>query len=117
MTDNLKHKVIKYLNTEFGDMSTFIHRMYPEDIFYLKGLKIHFDYDDINHCLNVEYDYVWRVLEKYMGLEYEEVRTLLVEWFIDKYKLNITQCHCTYVSHRWSFVELCYNNELHGYPY
>jgi hypothetical protein len=117
MNNKLKHSVIKYLNSEFGDMYTFDHRMFPEDTFYLKGLKIYFDYDDINHCLNVNYNYVWKVLQNYMGLECEEVRVLLMEWFIDKYKLNITQCHYNHDSSRWHFVELCCNNEKHGYPY
>jgi hypothetical protein len=52
-----------------------------------------------------------------MGLEFEEVRTLLIKWFSDKYKLKVSGCVRIKKSYRWSLIELCHTNHLVGYDY
>jgi len=116
MTDNLKDKIINYLNSEYSDIPTFVYHSHPEDIFYLRGLKILFNYNTINHSLRVE-DCVWKMLENCMGLEYNEVSELFMDWFSDKHNLNITQCYRIKKSSLWPFIELCYTNHLVGYDY
>jgi hypothetical protein len=116
MTDKFKNSIIRYLNTEYGDMSTFIHKNQPEYLFHLKGLKILFEYDYILYGLKVDNE-VWNVLQNFMGLEFEEVRTLLIKWFSDKYKLKVSGCVRIKKSYRWSLIELYHTNHLVGYDY
>jgi hypothetical protein len=115
MTDNLKDSIIRYLNTEYDDIPTFIHKDKPRSVFHIRDLKTLFEYDETYRWIGIGSD-VWEMLENFMGLEYHDVSLLLIEWFSNKHKVEVTQCHHIKKSHWWELAELSYTNELHGYP-
>ena len=89
MTDNLKHKIIKYLNSEYGDLEQFETEKYPDYIFFMKDGKLIFGYNKKNGYVGVSYDKIWSFLENFFGLEYEEIQGLTKEWVEEHYKLRV----------------------------
>ena len=90
MTDNLKHKIIKYLNSEYGDLTPYETEKYPDYIFFMKDGKLIFGYNKKNGYVGVSYDKIWSFLENFFGLEYEEIQGLTKEWVEEHYKLGVT---------------------------
>ena len=93
MTDKLKHKIIKYLNSEYGDLTPYETEKYRELIFFMKDGKLIFDYNKKNGYVGVSYDKIWSFLENFFGLEYEEIQGLTKEWVEEHYKLRVTTTH------------------------
>jgi len=90
MTDNLKHKIIQYLNSEYGDLEQFEMEEYPDYIFFMKNGKTIFDYNQKNGYVIISYVQIWSFLESFFGLEPEEVQDLTKEWVEEHYKLRVT---------------------------
>ena len=90
MTDNLKHKIIQYLNSEYGDLEQFEMEEYPDYIFFMKNGKTIFDYNPKNGYVIISYVQIWSFLESFFGLEHEEVQDLTKEWVEEHYKLRVT---------------------------
>ena len=89
MTDNLKHKIIKYLNSEYGDLTPFETEKYPDYIFFMKDGKVIFEYDKKNEFVYISYNKIWSFLESFFGLKYEEIQDLTKEWVEGHYKLRV----------------------------
>ena len=89
MTDNLKHKIIKYLNSEYGDLEQFETEKYPDYIFFMKDGKVIFDYNKKNGYVAVSYDKIWSFLKNFFGLKYEEIQGLTKEWVEEHYNLRV----------------------------
>ena len=90
MTDNLKHKIIKYLNSEYGDLEQFQMEKYPDYIFFMKDGGFIFYYNKKNGYVFISYDNIWSFLSSFFGLEYEEIQPLTKEWVEEHYKLRVT---------------------------
>jgi hypothetical protein len=90
MTDNLKHKIIKYLNSEYPELEQFETEEYPRYIFFMKDRKVIFDYDKKNGYVFISNDEIWSFLESFFGLEYEEIQDLTKQWVEEHYKLRAT---------------------------
>ena len=90
MTDNLKHKIIKYLNSEFSNLEQFETEKYPDYIFFMKDGKVIFDYKKNNGYVHISYDKIWSFLVSFFELEYEEIQDLTKEWVEEHYKLRAT---------------------------
>ena len=90
MTDNLKHKIIKYLNSEYGDLTPFETEKYPDYIFFMKDGEVVFDYNKENGYVAVSYEKIWSFLESFFGLEYEEIQDLTKDWVEEHYKVGVT---------------------------
>jgi hypothetical protein len=90
MTDNLKHKIIKYLNSEFSNLEQFETEKYPDYIFFMKDGKVIFDYNKNNGHVYISNDKIWSFLKSFFGLEYEEIQDLTKEWVEEHYKLGVT---------------------------
>ena len=90
MTDNLKHKIIKYLNSEFSDLEQFETEKHPDYIFFMKDGEVVFDYNKENGLVYISYDKIWSFLESFFGLEYEKIRHLIKEWVEGHYNLRVT---------------------------
>lgn len=86
----LKNKIIKYLNSEYGDLEQFETEEYPGDIFFMKDGKVIFYYGKKNGFLDVSYDKIWSLLNSFFGLEYKEIQGLTKEWVKENYKLRVT---------------------------
>lgn len=90
MTDNLKHKIIKYLNSEFSDLEQFETKKHPDYIFFMKDGEVVFDYNKKNGDVYISYDKIWSFLKKFFGLEYEEIQDIIKEWVEEHYNLRVT---------------------------
>ena len=89
MTDNLKNKIIKYLNSEYGDLEQFETEEYPDIIFFMKDGEVVFDYNKKNGIVYISYDKIWSFLESFFGLEYREIQDLTKKWVEEHYKLRV----------------------------
>jgi len=90
MTDNLKHKIIQYLNYEFNNLEQFEMEKYPDYIFFMKDGEVIFYYNKKNGYVGVSYDKIWSFLESFFGLEYKEIQDITKEWVEEHYKLRVT---------------------------
>jgi hypothetical protein len=90
MTDKLKNKIIKYLNSEYPELEQFETEEYPDYIFFMKDGKVIFDYNTKNGYVDISYDKIWSFLESFFGLEYKEIQSLTKEWVEEHYKLRVT---------------------------
>ena len=89
MTDNLKHKIIKYLNSEFRYLEQFEPEVYPGYTFFMKDGEVVFDYNKKNGIVYISYDKIWSFLESFFGLEYREIQSLTKEWVEEHCKLEV----------------------------
>ncbi len=89
MTDNLKHKIIQYLNSEYGDLDQFEMEKYPGYIFFMKDGEFIFYYNKKNGYVGVSYK-IWSFLESFFELKYKEIQVLTKEWVEEHYKLGVT---------------------------
>ena len=103
MTDNLKHKIIKYLNSEYGDLEQYETEKYRELIFFMKDGKVIFDYNKKNGYVAVSYDKIWSFLKNFFGLKYEEIQGLTKEWVEEHYNLRVktTRVNNEVLHFRW----------------
>jgi len=90
MTDNLKNKIIKYLNYEFSNLEQFEMEKYPDYIFFMKDGEVVFDYDKKNGYVGVSYDKIWSFLKSFFDLKHKEIQVLTKEWVEEHYKLRVT---------------------------
>ena len=90
MTDNLKNKIIKYLNSEYGDLEQFETEEYPDYIFFIKDGKVIFDYNKNDGYVHISYTKIWLLLKSFFGLKYEEIQNLIKEWVEEHYILRVT---------------------------
>ena len=103
MNDNLKHKIIQYLNSEYGDLEQFEMEEYPDYIFFMKNGDLIFDYNQKNGKVGISNKKIWSFLDSFFGLEYEEIQELTKEWVEEHYKLRVTTTDGTLslVATRW----------------
>ncbi len=106
MTDNLKHKIIQYLNYEFNNLEQFETEEYPDYIFFMKDGEVIFYYNKKNGYVGVSYDKIWSFLESFFGLEYKEIQDITKEWVEEHYKLRVTTT-------KWRNLLLCHKVEEH----
>ena len=91
ITENKRNQiVIKWLNSEYGDLIPFETEKYPDYIFFMKDGKIIFDYNKKNGYVYISYDKIWSFMGSFFGLEYEEIQDLTKEWVEEHYKLRVT---------------------------
>lgn len=90
MNDNLKHKIIQYLNSEYGDLEQFEMEKYPDYIFFMKDGKVISDYNKKNGLTGISFEKIWSFLSSFFGLEYGEIQDLTKEWVEEHYKLRVT---------------------------
>jgi hypothetical protein len=90
MTDNLKHKIIQYLNYEFNNLEQFETEKNPDYILFMKDGEVVFDYDKKYGYVGISYDKIWSFLESFFDLEHKEIKVLTKEWVEEHYKLRVT---------------------------
>ena len=95
--------VLKYLNSEYGDLEPYETDRRPEYIFFMKDGELIFDYNKESGVVYISYDKIWSFLKSFFGLEYEEIQDLTKEWVEEHYKLDVTTTRSNIVtaSPRW----------------
>ena len=91
ITESQKDRaIIKWLNSEYGDLTPYETEEYPNHIFFMKDGGVVFEYDKINKSAHISNDEIWSFLESFFGLEYDEIQDLTKEWVEEHYKLRVT---------------------------
>lgn len=91
ITESQKNRtIIKWFNSEYGDLTPFETGKYPDYIFFMKDGEVIFDYNKENGSLYISYDKIWSFLQSFFGLKYEEIQDLTKEWVEEHYKLGVT---------------------------
>jgi hypothetical protein len=83
--------VIKWLNSEYGDLEPFKTEKYPDYIFFMKDGEVVFDYNKTNGYVDISYNKIWLFLKSFFGLEYKEIQDITKEWVEEHYKLGVTK--------------------------
>jgi hypothetical protein len=97
--------IIKWLNSEYGDLTPFETEKHPDYIFFMKDGKVIFDYNTKNGNVYISYDKIWSFLESFFGLEYKEIQSLTKEWVEEHYKLRVTTTRITKTKSAFSVEE------------
>ena len=82
--------IIKWLNSEYGNLTPYETEKYPDYIFFKKDGKVIFEYNKENGDVDISYDHIWSFLSSFFGLKYEEIQDLTKEWVEEHYKLGVT---------------------------
>jgi hypothetical protein len=91
ITESQKDRaIIKWLNSEYGDLERYGKKKYPDYIFFMKDGEVVFDYNEVNGIVFISYDKIWSFLENFFGLEYKEIQDLTKEWVEEHYKIRVT---------------------------
>ena len=90
MTDKVKHTIIKWLNSEYGDLEPFESEKYPDYIFFMKNGESVLEYNKENGVVYVSYNKIWSFFKSYFELKYVEIQGLTKEWVEEHYKLRVT---------------------------
>ena len=97
MNDNLKHKIIQYLNSEYRDLERYVvFRRWPSYTFFMKDGKILFIHNILDHKVYVCYDNIWGLLEKFFGLDIEMIIKIIKEWVGNTYMLTVLNVSTQY---------------------
>jgi hypothetical protein len=90
ITESQKNRgIIKYLNSEYGDLEPYKTKKYSNHIFFIKDGEVIFDYNKENGYVCISYDKIWLFLESFFGLKNEEIRELTKTWVEEHYKLRV----------------------------
>jgi hypothetical protein len=85
--------IIKYLNSEYGDLEPYETDEHPNYIFFMKNGKVIFDYNKKNGMVHISYNKIWSVLESFFGLGFWEIRAIIKNWVEEHYKLDVETIH------------------------
>ena len=90
ITESQKDRaIIKWLNSEYGDLTPYETEEYPNHIFFMKDGGVVFEYDKINKSAHISNDEIWSFLESFFGLKYWEIQDLTKKWVEEHYKLRV----------------------------
>ena len=84
--------VLKYLNSEYGDLEPYKTKKYPKYTFFIKDGEIIFDYNGDGQMI-VSYDHIWFLLSSYFGLEKEEIKDLIKQWVVKNYNISVERIY------------------------
>jgi len=91
ITESQKDRaIIKWLNSEYGDLEQIETEDWPDYIFFMKDGKVIFDYNKENGDVGISKDKIWLFLQNFFGMEYREIQDLTKEWIKEHYKLGVT---------------------------
>jgi hypothetical protein len=82
--------ILKYLNTEYGDLKPYKTYKYPNHIFFMKDGEVIFDYNEKNGVVHVSYTHFWLFLKSFFELNDKEIGDLTKALVEEHYKLEVT---------------------------
>jgi hypothetical protein len=90
ITESQKDRaIIKWLNSEYGDLTPIETEKHPNYIFFIKDGEVVFDYNKKIGYVTISYDKIWSILESFLELEYDEIQDLTKEWVVEHFKLRV----------------------------
>lgn len=92
ITENqLERSVIKWLNSEYGNLESFETKEHPGYIFFIKDGQVIFDYNKKNGEVTISYNKIWSFLENFFGWGHFQIQRFTKEWVVEHYKLRVTR--------------------------
>ena len=90
MNYNLRHKIIKYLNSEYGNIERYtIPHRWPSYTFFMKDGEVIFTYNTLDNKVHVCHEKIWSLLKTFFELDDELISITITEWVRPTYKLPI----------------------------
>jgi hypothetical protein len=81
--------VLKYLNTEFGDLEPYKNKKHPNRILFVKDGEVIFEYFIEVGSVFISYRKVWAFLQRFFLLDDMEVGNTLRQWMSEYYNLDV----------------------------
>jgi hypothetical protein len=88
MNDKMEHIALKYMNKMYGDLKKYRTDKYPNRIFFIKGKRVHMEYNLVSRELWVDNYSILDDLETMFSLEYDEFEYIITKWVEETYKLK-----------------------------
>ena len=89
ITENkLTNLGIKLLNKDYSDLVPYENKNYREEIFFLKGNTVIFDYHKNSKNVFANKD-IWGFLNSYFGMDKEQISNIIKLWFEENYNLEV----------------------------
>ena len=89
ITENKLNKVaLTWLNNNFGNLKPIVIR---DETYYVNEdrLPLFYYYQDIkNGPVYINYDEIWSFLESFFGMEYKQIRGVIMDWLEETYNLK-----------------------------
>jgi hypothetical protein len=90
ITENkLERIIVKWLNSEYGDLEPYETNEHPNYIFFIKNGEVVFDYNKKNGVVIVSFNHIWSFLSSFFGLDNEDIKDLTKDWVEEHYKLRV----------------------------
>ncbi len=87
--DQLDRIVIKWLNTNFGNLTPKTTEKYPNSVYYVNSNnKIMMEYKDKIKEVWIDYYNLWLMAESLFHLEYDDIESIMKVWLEETYKLK-----------------------------
>ena len=80
--------IIRYLNSEYGDLEEYRTDKYPKSVFYVKDKKVYMEMGLGDYLLWVDHYSIWEDLINIFSLDDEEIERIITKWFDETYKLK-----------------------------
>jgi hypothetical protein len=76
------------MNKMYGDLEEYRIYKYPNRIFFIKGKRVHMEYNLVSRELWVDNYSILDDLETMFSLEYDEFEYIITKWVEETYKLK-----------------------------
>jgi hypothetical protein len=85
----LERVVIKWLNKNFGNLTTKKHKDYPKSVFYVNSdNQVMMKYNQKNGYVYIHNDHIWSKIESLFHLNYDDTQSIMKVWLEEAYKLG-----------------------------
>lgn len=92
ITESKINRVIyHYLNSEYGNLTTYISKDYPDLVFYIKKNTWYFYYDKRNNVVSVKKEYIFSFINDFFNLYYWQFQEIIKDWIETTYGLEINE--------------------------
>ena len=80
--------IIRYLNSEYGDLEEYRTDKYPKSVFYVKDKKVYMEMGLGDYLLWVDHYSIWEDLINIFSLDDEEIERIITKWAKKTYNIS-----------------------------
>jgi len=86
----LEESILSWMDKKYDPdkLEVITHPDYPDSIFYRKNKKVIMEQDQKDKYFWFDYDEIWSVFERFLGLDYDEIQHILKIWLEKTLKLE-----------------------------
>mgnify|MGYP003704531233 FL=1 len=79
--------IIRYLNSEYGDLEEYRTDKYPKSVFYVKDKKVYMEMGLGDYLLWVDHYSIWEDLINIFSLDDEEIERIITKCVEERYNI------------------------------